>query len=597
MRKFNIKKNGFTLIELIIVIIIIGILSGMAIPKFIGVKRDADVAAMFRDIDSLEKASIIYNEDKDKFPKGEKLDISTVSQSLEGIFELNNEDISHIYELDKNEIKDYISNLKYSKSKYLISEKTGKVYSYEGRMKSDNKIYHYYDTANSTIAKVSVNGTTLKPNQIVRVTDSDTSLKITSPSNNIRIKIDNEDVTDKFDVKSENNNTLLALNRDATQYNGGQGYIYTYDFDAEYEKQYNLSINYLDENTTESFKFVYSDKVINLKIDEWGNKTLSEQPFTTTIADKTLESKLFDNNDGTSTDVKNEKIFINNNLIGKTVRIKGYTSDNMNLYIKDKDGNNLNFINPTTGQEVNVLSGYPINGRLIIPEGADHFTFDYKTYAGCRLSTIEVVESEDDISINNVRNSINQNVQTVSFEKSDNVGNVVVYYNNKFLGLTNTNSFSFTIINHEDGGKITLIPISKNYTTKYIYSFNAAMPKYIFNTSLTDKAQESYLFDNNNSTGANMKEQKVYINDTIKSKKLYIENYVMDSATMTIYDKDNNLVPFLNVATDQMVTSLSGYPLKCTILLPESADYIYFTKSVATQTYTECRIQTIKVVK
>ena len=43
-KKFNIKK--FTLIELIIVIVVIGLLAGMSLPKFIGVTKDAKVAAM-----------------------------------------------------------------------------------------------------------------------------------------------------------------------------------------------------------------------------------------------------------------------------------------------------------------------------------------------------------------------------------------------------------------------------------------------------------------------------------------------------------------------------------------------------------------------
>jgi len=43
--KNDIKKNGFTLIELIIVIAIIGVLSVIALPKFSGILKDAKVKA------------------------------------------------------------------------------------------------------------------------------------------------------------------------------------------------------------------------------------------------------------------------------------------------------------------------------------------------------------------------------------------------------------------------------------------------------------------------------------------------------------------------------------------------------------------------
>jgi MSHA pilin protein MshA len=68
------KQSGFTLIELVIVIIILGILSATAIPKFLNLKGDASAAALKGVKGALEgaatitysKAAIDGHEDGDK---------------------------------------------------------------------------------------------------------------------------------------------------------------------------------------------------------------------------------------------------------------------------------------------------------------------------------------------------------------------------------------------------------------------------------------------------------------------------------------------------------------------------------------------------
>ena len=59
----NIKeKKGFTLIELIIVIVILGILAAIAIPKFIGFSKEAKISALHGIEGSLKSAmSIVHS--------------------------------------------------------------------------------------------------------------------------------------------------------------------------------------------------------------------------------------------------------------------------------------------------------------------------------------------------------------------------------------------------------------------------------------------------------------------------------------------------------------------------------------------------------
>ena len=47
------KKNGFSLLELIFAIVIIGVIAGVAIPKFMETKDDATAAAIKQDVNTI----------------------------------------------------------------------------------------------------------------------------------------------------------------------------------------------------------------------------------------------------------------------------------------------------------------------------------------------------------------------------------------------------------------------------------------------------------------------------------------------------------------------------------------------------------------
>jgi len=62
-------QSGFTLIELMIVMAIIGILITMAIPSFVGALRHAREAALKEDLQTMRTAIDTYTMDKQKGPQ------------------------------------------------------------------------------------------------------------------------------------------------------------------------------------------------------------------------------------------------------------------------------------------------------------------------------------------------------------------------------------------------------------------------------------------------------------------------------------------------------------------------------------------------
>jgi len=68
VKTHKFKQQGFTLIEIIVVVVIIGILATFVAPKFLGKTDDARIVKAKSDIQALESALDIYKLDNYAYP-------------------------------------------------------------------------------------------------------------------------------------------------------------------------------------------------------------------------------------------------------------------------------------------------------------------------------------------------------------------------------------------------------------------------------------------------------------------------------------------------------------------------------------------------
>ncbi|MCK4259804.1 MAG: prepilin-type N-terminal cleavage/methylation domain-containing protein [Halanaerobiales bacterium] len=74
MGKYIGRQEGFTILELLVVIVIIGILATIALPKFGSVRNDANIAVSKSNLKSLQTAIERYLLDNGSYPS----DLSTI---------------------------------------------------------------------------------------------------------------------------------------------------------------------------------------------------------------------------------------------------------------------------------------------------------------------------------------------------------------------------------------------------------------------------------------------------------------------------------------------------------------------------------------
>ena len=107
----GIAKAGFTLIELIVVIAILGILVLLAGPRFLGYTKDANVSTMQADAKVLANSALVYNIENDtQWPTtGSDLEV-TVGAETGAKFKA----------LDPAAIKDHVQTLKGDVADYAL---------------------------------------------------------------------------------------------------------------------------------------------------------------------------------------------------------------------------------------------------------------------------------------------------------------------------------------------------------------------------------------------------------------------------------------------------------------------------------------------
>ncbi|UZX71236.1 type II secretion system major pseudopilin GspG [Yersinia ruckeri] len=102
MSVVSVKFNGFTLLEVMIVIVILGLLASLTIPNLMANKDKADIQKVISDISTLENALDMYKLDNGIYPSDEQGIISLVTRPIESPLPVNYRSNGYLRRLPKD---------------------------------------------------------------------------------------------------------------------------------------------------------------------------------------------------------------------------------------------------------------------------------------------------------------------------------------------------------------------------------------------------------------------------------------------------------------------------------------------------------------
>ena len=134
-KMFKLKRTkGFTLIELIVTIAILGVLVLLAAPRFSGHVQNAELTKGFADAKSIQKASEQYFMDNEDWPRltDDPYTSEEIKAYSEHIYDTKGKEVNldpngNYYNIDYNKLKEYIK-VPSNKEDYILQNPVGKIF-------------------------------------------------------------------------------------------------------------------------------------------------------------------------------------------------------------------------------------------------------------------------------------------------------------------------------------------------------------------------------------------------------------------------------------------------------------------------------------